>query len=220
MLTPTDDGSPTLLAEEYGVTYHSRFGAVSESMHVFIGAGLRTRALDLDEVHILEAGFGTGLNAFLSALEAEILQRKVVYTGLETNPISLETALGLNYPKVIQVPEKADIYFKMHEASWGEQVDLSANFNFRKLQSPIEEYVEPESYDVIYFDAFAPLAQPELWTADVCYNMYQSLRPGGLLVTYCAQGAYKRNLKAAGFEVERLQGPPGKREMTRAEKVS
>ncbi|MEZ4920794.1 MAG: tRNA (5-methylaminomethyl-2-thiouridine)(34)-methyltransferase MnmD [Saprospiraceae bacterium] len=215
----TSDGSASLVSKEYGVSYHSKFGAVTESAHVFIGAGLRDKALDQEEIHILETGFGTGLNAFLSAIEAEILQRTVHYTGLEIHPISQELAADMGYAQALQIPEKEGLYLAMHQAALEKPVELSPRYTFTKKHTPIEQFEAKEAFDVIYFDAFAPLAQPELWTEEVFQRMYQALKPDGILVTYCAQGAFKRILKSVGFAVERLKGPPGKREMTRARKL-
>jgi tRNA U34 5-methylaminomethyl-2-thiouridine-forming methyltransferase MnmC len=216
MIQLTSDGSHTLFSERYGVTYHSRFGAVTESMHVFINAGLRFKAAVQNHVDVLETGFGTGLNAFLTLLEAERRNLTVRYTGLETNPVSEAQALTLNYAEQLGVPERNRDLLQMHTAAWGESVPFAPHFFFEKLALPIQDFQAKEAFDVVYFDAFAPQAQPELWTEEVFSHMYDALRPEGILVTYCAQGAFKRTLKKVGFSVERLQGPPGKREMTRA----
>lgn len=215
----TDDGSHSVFSETYGVTYHSRHGAVTESAHVFIAAGLRYKAVVQQEIHILETGFGTGLNAFMSWLEAERRNLRVRYTGLEIMPVSTEDAEQMNYPELLGAPERAADFRALHQSEWGREHVLSEHFHFRKERISIETFEADAEFDVIYFDAFAPQAQPELWTAEVFGRMYRSLRPEGVLVTYCAQGAFKRTLKSAGFQVERLQGPPGKREMTRASKM-
>ena len=214
----TSDGSYTVYSEKYGVTYHSRHGAVTESGHVFINAGLRFKGVVQREISILEAGFGTGLNAFMTWLEAERRNFQVDYTGLELFPIELDSAISLGYPEVLGIPERRSDFLHLHQLEWGVQHVLSDNFRFCKRAESIETHCAPERYDLIYFDAFAPQAQPELWSNAVFEQLYESLRPEGILVTYCAQGAFKRTLKRAGFSVERLQGPPGKREMTRATK--
>ena len=216
MLQLTGDGSHTLLSERFGVTYHSHFGATTESMHVFINAGLRFKAAVQNHVDVLETGFGTGLNAFMTWLEAERRNLTVGYLGLEIQPITPEQAATFNYPEQLGVPTRAEDFLQLHNVSWGEKHRLSNNFVFEKQLTPIQDFYAPEAFDVVYFDAFAPQAQPELWTQDVFKNMYESLRPEGILVTYCAQGEFKRTLKKVGFSVERIQGPPGKREMTRA----
>lgn len=215
----TNDGSHSVFSETYGVSYHSRHGAVTESAHVFIAAGLRYKAVVQREVAILETGFGTGLNAFMSWLEAERRNLQLRYVGLETAPITAEEAQVLNYAELLGVPERSGDFQALHQHTWGEEHTLSEQFQFRKEKIAIEAFEAVDTFDVIYFDAFAPQAQPELWTADVFARMYNALRPDGVLVTYCAQGAFKRTLKQVGFHVERLQGPPGKREMTRATKT-
>ena len=214
----TNDGSHSVYSETYGVTYHSTHGAVTESAHVFIAAGLRYKAVVQREIAILETGFGTGLNAFMSWLEAERRNLHVRYVGLEIAPVAQEEAEALNYAELLGVPERAGDFQALHQCAWGADHVFSEQFYFRKEQVSIEVYEAREAFDVIYFDAFAPQAQPELWTAEVFARMYGALRPEGVLVTYCAQGAFKRTLKQVGFQVERLQGPPGKREMTRATK--
>ncbi len=214
----TNDGSHSVYSDTYGVTYHSRFGAVTESAHVFIAAGLRYKAVVQQDIAILETGFGTGLNAFMAWLEAERRNLRVHYTGLEIAPVSLEDARQMNYADALGVPDRAADFLSLHACEWGKTITCSEYFDFRKEQQSIETFEAEEAFDVIFFDAFAPQAQPELWTAEVFGRMYKALRPEGVLVTYCAQGAFKRTLKQAGFQVERLQGPPGKREMTRATK--
>ena len=215
----TNDGSHSVFSETYGVSYHSRYGAVTESAHVFIAAGLRYKAVVQREIAILETGFGTGLNAFMSWLEAERRNLQLRYVGLETAPITAEEAQVLNYAELLGVPERSGDFLALHQHTWGVEHALSEQFQFRKEKIAIESFDATDTFDVIYFDAFAPQAQPELWTAEVFARMYQALRPDGVLVTYCAQGAFKRTLKQVGFHIERLQGPPGKREMTRATKT-
>ena len=216
MLQITNDGSHTLFSAQYGVTYHSHFGAITESAHVFIAAGLRFKAVVQRDIRILEAGFGTGLNAFMTWLEAERRNLQVSYTGLEINPLSAEDAADLNYPLLLNAPDRATDFHLLHRCEWEKAHPLSEHFVFEKRRTPIQQFEQKDAFDLIYFDAFAPQAQPELWTDEVFARLFNSLRPEGALVTYCAQGEFKRSLKRAGFVVERLQGPPGKREMTRA----
>ena len=217
-LLTTSDGSTTIYSDQYGVTYHSIHGAVTESAHVFINAGLRYKAVVQQDIAILETGFGTGLNAFLTKIEAERRNLNVRYTGLEIQPIQTWEAAELDYAEALLVPEQKGLFLSLHQCAWEEFHELSDNFTFQKCQTPIQEFLAEEKFDIIYFDAFAPQAQPELWTEAVFAHMYASLKPDGVLVTYCAQGAFKRTLKKVGFTVERLEGPPGKREMTRATK--
>lgn len=183
---------------------------------MFIAAGLRYKAAVQREIAVLETGFGTGLNAFMTWIEAERRNLKVHYLGLEIFPIADTEAAALDYPAALGCPERTADFLTLHRCQWDVQHTFSEHFTFEKRQVRIEEFSQPESFDLIYFDAFAPQAQPELWTEEVFVNMYRSLRPEGVLVTYCAQGHFKRTLKKVGFTIERLQGPPGKREMTRA----
>ena len=212
----TQDGSQSVFSEKYGVTYHSRFGAVTESAHVFINAGLRYKAAVQQEIAILETGFGTGLNAFMSWLEAERRNLHIRYLGLEAFPISETEAAALGYPLALGTPEREADFLRLHQCEWEHPYEFSECFTFEKSKTRIEDFARPATFDLIYFDAFAPQSQPELWTEEVFARMFESLKPEGVLVTYCAQGHFKRTLKKVGFSVERLQGPPGKREMTRA----
>lgn len=215
----TNDGSHTIFSERHGSTYHSKHGAVAESGHVYIDAGLLFSASRLQEIRILEAGFGTGLNAFMTMLEAEKRHLPVQYLGLETEPLEWETASALNYPEVLGVPERVGDFHFLHQSVWDVEYLLSPHFHFEKRSTPIEAFVAENGYDLIYFDAFAPQDQPELWTEAVFQRMYHSLRPGGALLTYCAQSVFKKMLKSVGFEVQRLPGPYGKMEITRAIKT-
>ncbi|MBK9337026.1 MAG: tRNA (5-methylaminomethyl-2-thiouridine)(34)-methyltransferase MnmD [Lewinellaceae bacterium] len=212
----TQDGSHSVFSEQYGVTYHSKHGAVTESLHVFIDAGLRFKAATQPELAVLEVGFGTGLNAFLTWIEAERRNLRVRYVGIEAYPLPAEDADGFNFSEQLQMPHRHPDFCRMHHCAWNRNVKLSEHFSLHKKQIRLEAYRPTQSFDLIYFDAFAPQAQPELWTERIFALLYKALRPDGALVTYCAKGDFKRALKQVGFEVERLPGPPGKREMTRA----
>ncbi len=215
-LFETQDGSVSVFSQEYGVSYHSKYGAVQESRHVFIEAGLFLSAILKKELRILEMGFGTGLNAFLTYLEARKLGLKIDYTAVEAYPLDASFFSKLNYPARLQAEAEQFIFEGLHTAAWNEEVALSNFFSITKIRETFQEVALAPQFDLVYFDAFAPNTQPELWEAALMQKMYGCLLPGGVLVTYCAQGAFKRTLKAAGFEVETLKGPPGKREMTRA----
>lgn len=215
-LLTTQDGTHTLFSEQYGVTYHSRYGAITESKHVFIEAGLRYKAVMDRCISILEAGFGTGLNALLTYAEAEKRGLEVKYTALERFPLGIDQVAVLNYARILGDDTLELVFRQMHESGWGTQQAFSPSFLLEKRLESLETFREESKYDLIFFDAFAPQAQPELWQASVFSNLFDSLRPDGVLVTYCAQGAFKRTLKQVGFKVEALKGPPGKREMTRA----
>lgn len=216
-LFETSDGSHSLHSKKYGVSYHSKYGAVQETQHVFIDAALRPKlAEQTSQLEILELGFGTGLNALMTLLEASRKKHRIRYTTVEAFPIPLEMAAQLNYVDLLQAPQFAEAFRKMHELPSAEWTALTDYFDFCKLLVPFQELAFEPTFDIIYFDAFAPNAQPELWEAPLLSAMYAATKPGGLLTTYCAKGAVKRTLRAVGFEVETLPGPPGKREMTRA----
>ncbi len=212
----TNDGSNTLYVPDLNEHYHSVHGALQESQHVFIKHGLEYALEQKRDVKILEVGFGTGLNAILTLPYALSQQAFIQYDTLEKYPLTTEVVERLHFEQFILNPEQLDYFKQMHASPWNEPADLSPYFTLQKIHETLEEFSPPDAYyDVIYFDAFAPEKQPELWTEEVFAKLYKAVRPGGVLVTYCAKGAFKRNLKAAGFIVEALPGPPGKREMTR-----
>lgn len=211
----TEDGSHTLFAPAISETYHSVHGAVQESLHVFIQTGLRMHTKK--NISILEIGFGTGLNAFLSMLEAQQSQLHINYTTLELYPIPTERALFLNYPEVI-APDKKSWFEYLHNSSWGNWNMLTENFSLQKVNTDFTKYSPESEYDLVYFDAFSPEKQPEMWTFELFEKIYQHCNSGAILTTYCAKGAVRRALQQAGFTVERIPGPPGKREILRATK--
>ncbi|MBD0289134.1 MAG: tRNA (5-methylaminomethyl-2-thiouridine)(34)-methyltransferase MnmD [Flavisolibacter sp.] len=210
----TSDGSHTVAVPELNVTYHSRYGAVQESLHVFIRAGLYYVWEQFPDtpIHIIEMGFGTGLNALLTAIEAQKRQRSIHYTAIEKFPLTIEEALNLNYTQQLQHQE---LFEQMHQCRWHEDVVMAPYFILRKEEKDLLAYTASSSVHLIYYDAFAPAAQPELWTQEVFVQLHRMLVPGGVLVTYCAKGAVRRAMQAAGFLMEKLSGPPGKREMLR-----
>lgn len=208
----TRDGSDTIFSRAFEATYHSIFGAVGESKHVFIQNGLETQ-LPPDQISILEFGFGTGLNAFLAYLFALRHEKPVLYIGIEAFPLEMKVAEKLDYPAYLSFPEERDIFLRMHD----EQSFTHESFRFSK-QVSFDEVDKSSLFNCIFFDAFAPGAQPELWEQTVFEALYQMTADKGCLVTYCAQGEVRRRLMAAGYHVERLAGPPGKREMLRGVK--
>ena len=211
----TEDGSHSYLSEQFGVLYHSSHGAIQESQHIFIEAGLKHLVSHgFTEISILEMGFGTGLNALMTFLEAQRLGLKISYLTYEKYPLSMEQVSELNFD--IQLNTNRDILEKMHFNSWGERHTLSPFFLFEKRMIDFEHVDCQSSINLIYFDAFAPEIQPQLWEQPMMQKMYDALMPFGVLTTYCAKGAFKRVLKSVGFEIEALPGPPFKREITRA----
>lgn len=219
----TQDGSHSLLNESLNETYHSTHGAIRESIHVFIKNGLQFW-LDKNqapEVTILEVGFGTGLNALLALQESINAKIKIHYTTIEAFPVPLELVRQLNYTRQLQV-ESSEKYFQdLHLAEWNKPVEISPNFILEKRNQKIQELrLRDEAYDTVFFDAFAPNKQPEMWERTVLEKIFKSIKDGSVFVTYCAKGQLKRDLKTVGFKVETLPGPPGKREMVRAQKLN
>ena len=217
-LITSEDGSHTLVSDRFGVSYHSTHGALQESITVFLAAGLHyARHNFLSKIKILEMGFGTGLNALLTQIEAEKYKRSISYNTIEAYPISLKEALSLNYIDILNGDETFRNSFEfMHTSKSLEQLQLSQYFSFKKHLCKIQDLEPDEKYNVVYYDAFAPTTQPELWDEPMMKRIYDLLEDQAVFVSYCAKGSFKRALKAAGFIVEPLPGPPGKREMTRA----
>ncbi|TRO63970.1 tRNA (5-methylaminomethyl-2-thiouridine)(34)-methyltransferase MnmD [Christiangramia sabulilitoris] len=216
----TGDGSVTIHLPEWDEQYHSKHGAVQEARHVFLKMGLHY-FLEFNQtlnVSILEIGFGTGLNAFLSFLEAEKSDLKVNYTGVEAYPVSSEEVLQLNYPEASEAGDKTTYFKKIHDIPWEKAGEISPSFKLTKQQKKFDEIIDDNLYDIIYFDAFGARVQPELWTEEIFAIMYRALKDNGVLVTYAAKGSVRRAMLATGFLVEKLPGPPGKREMLRAVK--
>lgn len=211
----TADGSHTLYVPNLDETYHSVHGAIQEALHVFIKNGFNYS--NKQHLNILEIGFGTGLNTFLTLKEALKSKIKVNYSSIEAYPLSVETVNQLNYIEQLNMSSfEKENFNKLHEIEWESYQAVNTNFNLRKLNIKLQDYEEMELYDLIYFDAFGPRVQPNLWEENILKKMYNALKPNGVLVTYCAKGSVKRGLKSVGFKIESLPGPPGKREMTRA----
>ncbi|MGB5437992.1 MAG: tRNA (5-methylaminomethyl-2-thiouridine)(34)-methyltransferase MnmD [Maribacter sp.] len=210
----TDDGSKTIRIKDWDEQYHSKHGAIQEAYHVFIKHGL-----DLfknQDVHILEIGFGTGLNALITLLETSKSKFKIEYYGVEAFPITREELFQLNYISALKAKHFKKQFALMHSAPWHEQVALSDGFLLYKKQCGFTEITYEALFNLIYFDAFGARVQPELWKEDMFTIMFKALKKGGVLVTYAAKGSVRRAMHAVGFTVERLPGPPGKREMLRA----
>ncbi|NOT49977.1 MAG: tRNA (5-methylaminomethyl-2-thiouridine)(34)-methyltransferase MnmD [Chitinophagaceae bacterium] len=204
------------------VTYHSVHGAIQESKHVFIQAGLLDSGIfDYTGVHsVLEIGLGTGLNALLSLLEADKHKNRLYYTALDLYPLNETEIKQLNYCEQLKQPHYKALFEKMHQSGWEEMFEVTDHFRLTKTKCDLLDYSTKDLFNIIYFDAFAPAAQPELWTAAIFEKLYRMMKPGGVLVTYCSKSVVRRAMQAAGFTVEKMQGPRGKREMLRARKVN
>lgn len=210
----TKDGSTTIHLEEWNESYHSKHGAIQEAKHVFIKNGL---SLFKDKtLSILEIGFGTGLNAFITFLEASDMEQKIDYVGVEAYPVASEEILSMNYVVELEAENKMAVFETMHKSNWNEKVVLSDYFSLTKRQQFFQDIDDVAQFDLIYFDAFGYRVQPELWSTAIFKKMYDALKENGVLVTYAARGVVKRSMIEVGFRVEKLEGPPGKREMFRA----
>lgn len=224
IIEKTDDGSATLFVPELDEHYHSTKGARTESQHIFIDMGLK--ASTAASPRVLEIGFGTGLNAWLTLKEAESSCREVHYTGLELYPLSWEIVEQLGYIPSSEQQHDAELFKQLHTAPWEKEIRLTPHFTLLKQETDANllkaetDINKLSSFDVIYFDAFAPEKQPEMWSQELFNRLYVLLNKDGILTTYCAKGIIRRMLQAAGFTVERLPGPPGgKREILRARKL-
>ena len=217
----TDDGSSSIFSEEVNQHYHSHFGALQESMHIFIESGLCSSLFfGLEKISILEIGFGTGLNALLTYFKAKELQKKIEYETLELYPLTPQEVAQLNYPTLLPYPDVKEIFTKLHNATWNEKQTISKNFILHKLQTSAQNASFPcNRFDLVYFDAFSPEVQPELWSTEVFEPIYHSMKNNSILLTYCTKGSVKQTLRAIGFQIEKLPGPAGKREILRAKKV-
>ena len=204
----TADGSHTLFLPEMDEHYHSINGAVGEAKHVYLEAGFKQ--CRKPEMHVLEMGFGTGLNALLTALESENQKIKVFYTALEKFPLPQETIDRLNYREI-----NLSLFQAVHQAGWGKPEPVTPYFHLEKIQTDFRDFNFPDKYDVVYYDAFAPDKQPEVWSQEIFDRIFPAMNPGGIIATYCAKGSIRRMMQQAGFIVERIPGPTGKREMLR-----
>lgn len=216
-LLKTGDGSTTLHLPKWNEQYHSKHGAIQEALHVFIEHGFQYfyNQEKPPSMAVLEIGFGTGLNALLTYLTSK--EKKglhIEYTGLEAYPVALSEIEVLNFAEQLDISKPE--YTKLHIGAWEEVETISDRFNLTKKNIRFEDFTSSENFDLIYFDAFGPRVQPELWEASIFEQMFAALKPNGVLVTYSAKGEVRRTMQRVGFTVERLPGPPGKREMLRA----
>lgn len=208
----SDDGSHTLFVPELDEHYHSTRGAVQEALYVYIERGLQA----FEKMHgtVLEIGFGTGLNALLTAIDAIEHNRTVHYVSYEKFPLPVDTIAQLNYTQFV-APQYSSLFEKIHNAPWNEQIEITPQFSLHKIQADIVQHPSLIPCDIIYYDAFAPNKQAEMWSENILQHVCSYLQKGGIFVTYCAQGHVRRTLKTIGLQIERLPGPPGKWEMLR-----
>jgi len=215
----TADGSKTIQIEDWNEHYHSVHGALQEAKHVYIEMGLHefiNRHPEQKQLSILEIGFGTGLNAMLTATDISASKTMITYHGIEAYPVSNEELKALEYDTL--VPSSSQIFDKLHSTSWGVEHKILTHFTLVKRQEFFSDLEDLNTFDIVYFDAFGPRVQPELWTVTIFELIFRAMRAQGILVTYSAKGSVRRALQEVGFSVERLSGPPGKREMLRATK--
>jgi tRNA U34 5-methylaminomethyl-2-thiouridine-forming methyltransferase MnmC len=217
----TEDGSSSIYSEEVNQYYHSHFGALQESMHIFINAGLCSEYLShLENISILELGFGTGLNALLTYFEAKEINKKIYYETIELYPLTPQEAAQLNYPDILQYPNTKEIFTTLHSTTWDEKVVISEHFSINKRKSSaIDAQYPPNTFNLVYFDPFSPDVQPELWTKTVFESIYYSMNDNAILLTYSTKGHVKEVMRKIGFEIEKLPGPAGKREILRGRKI-
>jgi tRNA U34 5-methylaminomethyl-2-thiouridine-forming methyltransferase MnmC len=215
-LVVTADGSHTIWLPEINEHYHSAFGAVTESEHIFIRSGLDIVLGTKDNLTVFEVGFGTGLNAYLTGLKALKTGKRIHYYAIEKYPVPYKVVESLNYPVEKENPA---LFYQIHECGWDSDNVIHSNFTLNKINSDVTGYKPPPGIDLVYFDAFSPEVQPEMWTAEIFNALYLSMNSGGILTTYCVKGSVKRTLRNCGFEIEKIPGPPGKREILRARKI-
>jgi len=213
----TSDGSSTIHLPEWDEQYHSKHGAIQEAKHVFIKSGLSL--FSNKNISILEIGFGTGLNSFITFLEAPKFNLDINYVGVEAYPVATEEIEKLNYVSELNANNFENTFRQMHQQQWEFKNEITTNFTLTKRKQFFNEINDEHTFDLLYFDAFGARVQPELWTENIFKLMHNALKDGGVLVTYSAKGSVRRAMQSVGFKVERLPGPPGKREMLRATKL-
>lgn len=217
IIQKTEDGSPTIYLPELDEHYHSVHGAIQESSHIFIQAGLRS--LPAGHIRILEVGFGTGLNAFLTLLETfNNPDLSIEYFTVERYPLSTDITEQLDYPHLL-APDRADLFAAFHRAPWDKPVNITPAFTLHKIEGDIATVPLPDDINLIYFDAFAPEKQPEMWQQPIFDRIASHASPQSVIVTYCAKGDVRRGWQATGFRMEKLAGPPGKRHILRGTKI-
>ena len=218
----TADGSDSIFIPDMDVTYHSSHGAIQESMHVFIEAGLRYISTDKKKpgtISLLEMGLGTGLNALLTLAEAGKKQQKIYYETIELYPLDANIFTSLNYCEQLGRPDLQPLFELIHTCNWDTTIAITPYFDFKKKQINLEEFSTNQLFNIVYFDAFSPEKQPSLWTVDVFKKLYGIMQADALLTTYCSKSIVRKAMTEAGLKVEKIPGPPHKREMVRALKL-
>jgi len=217
----TNDGSHTVSIPSMGVTYHSHHGAIQESLHVYINAGLDHYLKNNQtkkQIAVFEMGFGTGLNALLTLIRSEELQQPIFYETIELFPIESEMVDSLNYCKTLNRPDLEPVFLSLHNSDWEKEVKVNPFFTLKKIRKSFKDFDQGKNYDLVYFDAFSPVEQPDLWTAAIFSKIFKMMREGGVFVTYSSKSEVRKNLATAGFDVKKIPGPRGKREMILATK--
>lgn len=217
-LVVTADGSHSLYVEHLDEHYHSVHGAVNEALHVFIKNGLELVSQKKQSIKIFEMGFGTGLNALATKQFAQKNNLNIEYTAIEAFPLLWDECQTLNYLEELKAPELIPFFHAIHQLEWNKTIAMDEHFSLHKIHGKIEDITLNEIVDLIYFDAFGPRAQNDMWTTNIFQKFYNSTANEGVFVTYCAKGQVRRDLENVGYKMERLQGPPGKREMLRGVK--
>lgn len=214
----TADGSHTIYLPEMDEHYHSTHGAIQESLHIYINQGLLQ--INKKEISILEIGFGTGLNAYLTYAFAENKNLVIKYFSIEKCPLNEADYLNLNYPQNI-FPEYGEIFKVIHRSKWDSVVTISPAFSLLKIQADLLnfEFKELPQFDLVYYDAFAPGKQPEMWTDEIIHKVAATVKKDGILVTYCSKGSVRRSFSSSGFQMERIPGPIGKKEILKGKKT-
>jgi tRNA U34 5-methylaminomethyl-2-thiouridine-forming methyltransferase MnmC len=217
-LITTSDGSHTLFVPRLNEHYHSTFGALTESMHIYLQAGFESLT-DKQEVSVFEVGFGTGLNTLLTCLSSVERGVHTTYYTIESDPLEEELTRQLNYSNLIPGKRKScELFTSIHKATWNQTVKIHPYFSLHKIHASLIGFRPDFAFDLLYYDAFSPDKQSDMWSPDIFRTLFEKMNPGGILVTYCVKGEIKSMLRQAGFEIEKLPGPPGKREMLRGRK--
>ena len=217
----TADGSHTLYVPDLKEHYHSTFGAIQESEHVYIKEGLLIAKSIFSEINILEVGFGTGLNALLTLMKLPEIEYPVHYHAIEAFPLSEDITAKLNYPDILKNLNVKEVFTQLHKTPWNNTTQFCDQFSITKSNLKLEDILlETDHFHLVYFDAFAPDIQPEMWKQEVFNKIVKSMKRKGILVTYSAKGSVRRCMQSAGLKVERIPGPPGKREMLRGRKIA